>query len=349
MSTAISDFSTSYGHGQLGWGTDDLTVLQRFGMEDLLHEETAGDDLWLPPEAVKLQAERLDKIRERTVEHYPMLDGGLPLWAFGEYGSATPFNPIKMYPQIIGSCVASGGARAFALRMLFEVLARGDLETVMGSELYGDNSFISYAPLNYGEGRKFANIRGGDGSYCEVHVRSLKLGVVDCNDSRLDRYADHPRDLPEPQDTRTYRDFGNWQHLNDFPPATRQAKLTSAERITDVDRLWKVQTEMFAPCMVCSNQGFGPKRHLDSLGITEYGFQGNWAHNMTIGGGLSLNGNRFFEVDNSWGMNAHRPVPGLGGGPSFFISYETMKRWLNNAVVIALLEIDLADSVPSAS
>lgn len=277
---------------------------------------------------------------------YPRATGGYIHSFLSQYGGLA-FDVQDIPAQIIGSCVASGGMRAFAYRMLAEVLIYGQFELLMGRDLSGPDSVISYAPFNYGWGRKIAGIRGGDGSLCAPHIESFRSkGVLDCNTVGLTGR------LPEPADARLYRQWGDWQYIEQYE-SQAVVRLKESVRIHDVDALWENVVEQKKPCMICSSWGFAPHRYIPEFGIWEYRRSGTWQHNMTQGGGLDFSGDRFFKVDNSWPEDSHKPVPGQTqpgetGSNSFYVGNEEVSRWLSdrNTVCMTIGEID-AEDVPN--
>lgn len=228
---------------------------------------------------------------------------------------------FRWLAQIIGSCVASGGMRVQCHRSLADILVFGDFEETLGTNLTGTNNLAHFAPYSYGQGRRFGGMRGGDGSYCSVHIKGfMEKGWLPCDTPGLQSDA-----YPEPQNTRTYRAWGNWQYLDEFERFATPFDLIESERITDADRMVVCLRDEFKPAMICSGWGFAPARqHRDGFWV--YRRSGSWPHNMSIVGvRVASDGKIFIKVKNSWGMNAHRD------GDHFWIEIDLFASWLRSA------------------
>lgn len=252
------------------------------------------------------------------------------------------FGQLMQWPaQLIGSCVASGGMRAWGLRSLFEVAAVGDSEEPIGRSRLGFNSLMPFGPYNYGVGRRLGRMRGGDGSYCSVHVQGFqRYGVIPCSTAKLQQIVgSRETDYPETQSTNLYRQFGDWQHL-DTLEAYADYPLLESEEIRRGDRAKVCLVHEYKPMMICSNWGFARQsRHKDGFWV--YRRSGTWAHNMTICGWIvASDGNEFVIVLNSWGPDAHED------GEYFVIPAELFDQWLPSASCQTIGDIDLPDSLP---
>lgn len=252
------------------------------------------------------------------------------------------FGELMDFPrQIIGSCVASGAMRALATRILWETVVLGDPEEWLGFNFVGQDNIAPFGPYHYGCGRRRGNMRGGDGSYCGAQIEGLqKDGFLPCDTLGLnDIVGRSAGDYPEPQNSRLYRDFGNWKHLDKFIDEARKFDLLESERITDVDREYEAFDE-FKPMMVCSGWGFKPDyKHKDGFWV--YKRSGSWSHNMTKAGKrIASDRQGFTKIWNSWGSSAHRD------GAFFYIPQELDARWLRNSVVMTIGDLQLRKSKP---
>ena len=329
--------------GPMGWGVGVAKPLAQ-DLSMLEANQEASPAFYTGRPGQPYQEAYVKRVFESLAEFYPGLSAGFTQWALGRYGSALDLNMQRLPAQVIGSCVASGGGRVFGYRTLTQILIYGKFELLMGRDLTGDNSVASYMPYNYGWGRKIAGLRGGDGSFCAPHIESFRLhGALDCNTAGLTGRK------PEPSSASEYRSWGNWNHIEDYEEEGKKIRLMESERIEDAERLWEVVVEQHKPCMICSSWGFQPLRFLPQFNLWEYRHSGSWAHNMSISGGLDFNGDRFIDVGNTWGYNAHKPVPGLSDpgedyGPNFYTSLDTADAWLKQAVCMTIGDIDLLDS-----
>lgn len=252
---------------------------------------------------------------------------------------------IKWSAQLIGSCVASGAMRAITYRTIAEILVFGDLEYMLGYEVTGMNSVAPFAPYHYGCGRRRGGLRGGDGSFCGAQIEALqKDGILMCSAPGLSRVVGtNARDYPETQDTRLYRQFGDWKYLDDFVEEARRIRLAESNVINyrNIEEDKEDCVVGLKPAMICSNWGFAPSyKHKDGFWV--YKRSGQWAHNMTRSGyRVATDGNWFVEITNSWGPDAHRD------GEHFYVPIEVFEQWMKQANAATIGELDLIDqSVP---
>lgn len=246
--------------------------------------------------------------------------------------------------QTIGSCVQSGYMRIATRRSLLEVFLFGETEDVLGTELTGLNNIAHFAPYSYRAGRKKGGINGNmDGSFCSAHIEGvLDYGMIPCNTPGLESDS-----FPEPQSSRTYKQWGaNDTLLNKFADVGRKMKLLESEKITNIDDHWSALVDHQKPQMICSDWAFKPsKQHPtwklangDPVWIYTRDRATSWAHNMSLDGALIHSGDKFTLVDNSWGMDAHK------NGPYFVIEADETVRWIKDAEVATIGDIDLPDS-----
>lgn len=339
MSEYKTDPNTGDTIGPMGWGEGHLVETERFDSEQRRYDEVTSDypAAFCQRPARDLSPAMLLRITEIHAEHGLEFPRDVDL----RLVSLLFEDKLAQWPaQRIGSCVASGGMRAWTLRAWWEV-ALGQPEELLGGEIMGKDTVAHYAPVSYGLGRRRGNMRRGDGAYCSVQVESyMKDGVLDCSTPQLHSIAgSDDSDYPEPRSESLYRDFGSWKHLNDLLPYCDHRLLESV-KVKDtqgaVDAL-----AAFKPMMICSSWGFAPRtQHSDGFWI--YKKSGSWAHNMTIAGMRTAGSDTYIMVLNSWGPRAHRD------GEVLWIPADLFGSWVRNASCLTIGEIDLPDSRPGS-
>ena len=219
--------------------------------------------------------------------------------------------PLLWKPQIIGSCVVSNTFRAYVIRQMYEIILLGVAEEYLGRDEYGPKNFSFYCPVTYGMARERANMRGGDGLYCEPMTASLMYdGVLSCNTPKLIEFLNlkglgDSTDYPEPQGNsgaKLYRDFGNWKNLSYFKPYLDNPVLESPT-VTNGDQLWDL-LQAGKPAYVCSMEAIHKiGTHPDGFPIHARNPRDRWAHNMAFHGAfIASDGERFIRQSNeSWG------------------------------------------------
>ena len=247
--------------------------------------------------------------------------------------------------QIIGSCVASGGMRATARRMLVEVFLLNDPEQLFGTKLVGPLNVAHFAPYSYRAGRKRAGINSGDGSYCSVHIEGMmEDGMLPCSTPGLVADA-----YPEPQSSRLYRQWGNSNSLmNQFLDEARRFLLKESEKVTSHSQSKQLIREHYKPHMVCSGWAFKPdyvhpewRIEGEPVWIYTRDRRNSWAHNMTIDGDVTIfTGEEFTFVDNSWGQRAHK------NGSWFVIKADEHDTWCRDSQQMSIGDIDMVDNPP---
>jgi len=338
----MEDRASSGDIGLNGWGTSDLTLDKIYTEEKKMFDVVAMNNpgLILPRAA---REPNLDKILQ---VQKVMRDNGMEegFW-FGALEIAVFGSSLEWIEQLIGSCVASGGMRACASRMLAEVFLLNDPESLFGTSLIGPNNLAHFAPYSYRNGRKRAGLNGnGDGSYCSVHCEGLaEDGQLLCSTPGLGEYSDT---FPEPQSASTYRKWGaNDTLVNRFLAEGRKYKLLESPKIDSPDQA-KDLLLAFKPFMVCSGWAFKPDyvhptwKLADGSPVVIYkrDTSTSWAHNMTIWGWVRV-GNRWYVVVlNSWPKNSHK------NGRFFVIPIELYGEWVSRSEQQAIGEIDMADN-----
>lgn len=325
--------------GPMGWGPSNVDERTRLNLEvSMLHRNQ--DDMpvaykrrpakEMPP---SLEA-KFKQIHEKHEIDYDAGSRDLRLLTELVYGEV-----YEWLAQLIGSCVGSGGQRVWTFSSLWQVVCDGEPEELLGSTRLGQNTVAPFAPFSYGDGRRYGGLRGGDGSFCSAQVKSYtNTGVIDCNLAQLHRIVgSREQDYPETQDTRLYRQFGDWKYLDDLKQyadfrVLEAVEVTSANQSLELLKAGK-------PHMICSNWGFAPTNQKAGR-FTVYRRQGSWAHNMSIVGFIVINGRIYIIVLNSWGANAHED------GSFFIIPVELFDDWLKQASCIAIGDIDLPPSQP---
>lgn len=246
---------------------------------------------------------------------------------------------------VVHNCVASGDMRTTSYRMLAEVFALNDPESLPGIDIDGPDSLAFFAPYNYRAGRKEAGINGNsDGSLCVPHIKGkMKYGHLPCSTPglRSDRF-------PEPQNQNTYRAWGaNNDLLDEFSSFGKKFVLLESEPIKTPEDAKSVIVDGLKPCNICSMWSFEPDyKHpswTDSAGepvwIWKRGSQ-PWAHNMSVIGYVFVGDKWFVIIENSWGKY-HK------GRTWFAIPESLFGSWLKQAECQSVGEIDLSDNPPA--
>lgn len=252
--------------------------------------------------------------------------------------------PLLWLPQIIGSCVVSNNLRGWVIKMTQQIALSGEPYEYLGKNEFGPNNFSYYGPYTYGAARKRANMRGGDGLYCEAIQESyIKDGVLPCNTPKLLEIlnavgATRDKDFPEPQSAALYRAFGDWKYLDELK---QYAGYTLAEcpSVTSADQLWTILSEC-KPSFQCSMLAIKKVgEHKDGFPIHARNPNDQWAHNMCHHGGfIASNGDRFFRFSNeSWGQEH-----------IYNIRFEEVDDWFKrrNITVAAIGQINGPQSAP---
>lgn len=287
----------------------DAIARERLGQELLakdlpVHTRFGASDVIMPELAKKWNDFQKSKGRFDGSCDWSLLDE----FCFG--------NPLLWLPQIIGSCVVSNTFRGFHIRQTFQIVLLGLAEEWFGKSEFGPNSFGFYGPWSYGAARKRANMRGGDGLYCEAMQASLlKDGVLACSSPKLQEIcrnvgAASERDFPEPQNARLYRAFGDWEYIEALRP---HADFTLQEcpivaSVDELDEALKSCKPVFHCSMIAIHK---VGTHKDGFAIHKRNPRDQWAHNMCYHGFFyASDGEVFYRMSNeSWGPEHIYNVP----------------------------------------
>ena len=232
---------------------------------------------------------------------------------------------VQWRRQLIGSCVASGSFRNIVTRSLVEVALLDHDDCVLGYRTNGTDNVAPYAPYHYGQGRRYAGIRGyGDGSTCNGQIKAfMEKGFLACDAPglRSDSY-------PETQDKSRYRDWGAGKYLDEYEQHAIKFDLLESEQIRSGDHMRRKIKQEFKPSMICSSWAFKPDyKHRDGFWVYTRDRGNTWQHNMGISGLRIASDNlEFIKVPNSWGPNAHKD------GDHFHVRLDEADTWFKNAM-----------------
>jgi hypothetical protein len=330
---------------QTGWTEGNVTereavLKERYGAERLQNDMpvamSVGDPLQPNPVVVAdFEKFQIEKGRGPKSKDWSLLD---------EYLLAMI---LVWLPQIIGSCVISNTFRGYVIRLMYQIAFLGMPHEYLGRNEFGAANYAPYCPYNYGMARRRANMRGGDGLYCDVMVESfLKDGVVPCHTPKLQEICKAngvagPKDFPEPQNASFYRAMGNWAHLDTLKP---YADFTVQEfpYVTTADELVKYSDNCM-PAPICSMIAIRKVgTHKDGFAIHARNPNDAWAHNMCFHGYFfASDGQLFFRFSNeSWGVTH-----------IYNVTFEEVAGWFRNRNVTsaAMGTINGPRSVPKAA
>jgi hypothetical protein len=199
----------------------------------------------------------------------------------------------------------SNTIRGWGIKMMQQIALSGEPYEYLGRNEFGPNNYLFYGPYSYGMARKRANMRGGDGLYCEPMQETLiKDGVIACNTPKLLEIlgTTDDKNFPEPQSESLYRQFGDWKYLDDLKPYADYA-LAECPSVTSVEGLWN-NLQDCKPTFICSMIAIKKTGdHKDGFPIHARNPNDQWAHNMCFHGcWTASDGKRFFRFSNeSWG------------------------------------------------
>lgn len=286
----------------LGWGEESQTFDERLYIEETAIERAMSAQpsrfQWRDPSAL----DAVVAARWQAYQEAKGYDAGsCDLTLFGDFVFGRRFHWL---PQKTGSCTISNTFRMAYRRQLWEIVARGELEELLGRDEFGPDTVAFYAPLSYGIARQIGGLRSGDGGFCGPTIESLMLGVLDCNNERLSSIlrqhgATAQRDYPEPQDNRVYRTFQNWTY-NDELKSQLKCPLTESVKVTTVEQLDRA-CEEYKPVIMCSMLAVMRGGEYRGLSYFVPNPRDRWAHNMCWGGKIIWQGRTFYLLSNeSW-------------------------------------------------
>jgi hypothetical protein len=319
-----------------GWGTKNQTEQERLDAERRYFDQFANSRPdYVVRTAPKMVRNELLFAKVLSLQKEDGIESG---WSFLHLEKAIFGRELEWKPQLIGSCVASGGMRVDTHRMLAEVFVYNEYQGLLGHEFSGVDSFVPFAPFNYRAGRKFAGINGNsDGSLCAPHIRGkVEYGFLPCSTNGLDS-----DDYPEPQRQSDYRRWGASDSLLNKFKSDTIAKLLETEKVTNANDAQELMTDHLKPMQICSMWAFEPDskhRNWNWDGpVTIYRrSRQQWAHNMSISGIVEVDGDWFAIILNSWG-NMH------SGRQWFPIPLELLDDWLRSAEVQTTGDIEFEE------
>lgn len=308
---AADDYVPELDWSKLGWGLENHTENTRKYIEATLFEKAVAKSpaSFTQREAKALQptfAAKWEKFqKDRGYE-----EGSADLSIIDEYYYGRRFH---WRPQATGSCTVSNTFRMATRRILWEILAKGQLEETLGNTEYGPDTVSFYAPLSYGIARQLGGLRSGDGGFCDTTIESLMMGVLDCNNGKLNEIlhslgADSENDYPEPSSTAVYRKFQNWTYNDTLKPFL-ETPLVESVKCTNTDKLVE-NLRQYKPAIMCSM--LAVKKGGTHQGMTYFIADRNnqWAHNMCWAGIIVWHGRTFLLLSNeSWQDNLIYPIP----------------------------------------
>lgn len=336
--------------GKMGWGYDDtIPVSEKLNYEFKVRDKHAEDY----PRAYTARAAReplpeMLAVFEKFQESKGYNAKSRCLFLLPEFIG----KKLVYLPQGIGSCVVSNTLRPWSWRSIAEVIFWGDPEEYLGQDEFGTKSHTFFGPSSYGFARKRANMRGGDGLYCEAIIESmLKDGVVACNTPRLAEIlhatgANNETDLPEVQSESLYRAFGDWKYNGDLLPFA-DFRLLESSVVDSADKA-KEAAEQFKPGIQCSGIAIRKiGKHKDGFDICSQDPNNSWAHNMGLGGtAIASDGKEYQIISNlSWCRPGEDPMKYL-----YHVPMEEYQRWHQKKLTTSMTigEIDLPNSSPAA-
>lgn len=335
--------------GPMGWGLPEHTMPARYLAEQRQFSKFASERpaMYCRRDAKIANDTLMKRVEARMAEDG--IEGGFDL----RYLEMTLWGKqLQWLQQLIGSCVASGGMRAWTRRQMVEIFLFGSPETLFGTTIVGPQNLAHFAPYSYRAGRRRGGLNRGDGSFCSVHIEGLmKDGALPCWAEGL---ASHTDAFPEPQKESTYRQWGSSAGnalMDKFKSIATQYLLLESEKVKSAADAQTLIVEHKKPLMICSDWAFKPdKPHptwktKDGQPIWIYtrNRADSWAHNMTLIGSIKgPDSNGYKTVENSWGMNAHK------NGDYFIIRDSEADTWLNDAECQSIGDIQLPPAMPAA-
>jgi len=295
----------------MGWGTETSNELEKRRVEQSTIDKAMEAR---PASFVQRDAKYLDPVVSKRWEDFQLSkgydEGSCDLSLVEEFYFGRRFHWL---PQGTGSCTVSNFFRCHFRRTLWEVLLKGQLESLLGSTEYGPQSAAFYAPVTYGIARQIGGLRNGDGGFCGSTIQSAMLGVLRCDNGKLNELlaklnANGDTDYPEPRSNSVYREFQSWKYNDAFKPFLTDP-LAESVKISNVSTLVQ-NLEQYKPGYMCSMVAI--KKGGAHKGLTYYIVDRNnqWAHAMCFCGMIKWQGRTFLLLSNeSWQDNLIYPVP----------------------------------------
>ena len=205
--------------------------------------------------------------------------------------------------QQSGSCVGSGGARAYSLAQVGDVANRGDQEAIK----------IPFPFATYGVGRQISGARStGEGSFGGAQAEAIKtFGMLswDFENSKIPRPT-----IKDGWAAWTSREEIQWSHPSGWPvsrstldPDAGKYKIQDVTQAESTDDLVQGLAQGFSGTMACM---FGTRACKVQGDVLMAPWNDQWAHQQCIAGywqhpKLGL----IFLIDNQWNdVHGHCPT-----------------------------------------
>lgn len=184
-----------------------------------------------------------------------------------------------------------------------------------------------------GKSRPIRPLSGQNYTSIPTHFRGL-------NSTRSEGAEFHAKNkhnipLPHKWGDKQYRSV-----RQNFLSTASDFKLTESIVVNSVDVSKTQLITHLKPQMICSGWGFAPKSQISGTKFWTYVRSGSWAHNMTRQGYLKIKGNWYLDLENSWGMNAHK------NGDYMLVPAEVDDQWVRDAEIQTIGELILPESKP---
>ena len=207
--------------------------------------------------------------------------------------------------QQTGSCVGAGGARAYTLAQVGDVVCRGDQEDIK----------IPFPFATYGVGREISGARGkGEGSFGGAQAKAIRdFGMLpwDFENSKI----------PKPTIKNGWAAWRSseemtWSHPNAWPirrgelePESQKYTIQSVTQAQSTDDLVQGIAQGYSGTIACM---FGTRKCVVQGDVLIAPWNDEWAHQQCIAGywihpKLGL----IFIIDNQWN-DVHGECPTLG-------------------------------------
>lgn len=223
--------------------------------------------------------------------------------------------------QQTGSCVGAGGARAYTLAQVGDVINRGDQEAIK----------IPFPYATYGVGREISGARGtGEGSFGGAQAEAIRtFGMVpfDFENGAIPRPT-----IKDGWATWKSAEEIKWSHPSAWPvkrstlePDAQKFLIQDVTQVGSVDELVQGLAQGFSGTMACM---FGTKPRVEK-DVLLGRWNDQWAHQQCVAGywqhpSLGL----LFIIDNQWNdVHGHCPtLYELGVTGSYWILESDMKK-----------------------